>query len=156
MIDQHWDNFITEEDFQLIKSYGLDSVRIPIGYWAVNPVEGEPYVQGQLPYLDRAMVWARKWGLKVWIDLHGGKFSVDSFGVEANGPIAKGGQNGFDNQGRFGAKRWQDEQGNIDHTIQTLRLLAYRYATGEYEGVLTAIELLNERESCSFSPLTSH
>ncbi len=69
----HWSTWITEADFQEIAAVGLNHVRIPIGYWALNPLAGDPYVQGQLPYLDQAIGWARTHGLKVILDLHGGK-----------------------------------------------------------------------------------
>lgn len=38
--------------------------------------DGEPYIQGQADYLDRAIGWARKHNLAVIVDLHGapGKF----------------------------------------------------------------------------------
>jgi len=55
-----------------IASVGLNHVRIPIGYWALNPVDGDPYVQGQLAILDNAIGWAKEAGLKVMLDLHGG------------------------------------------------------------------------------------
>lgn len=44
---------------------------MPIGYWAWEVGPGEPYIQGQLPYLRNAVNWARDHGLKVIIDLHG-------------------------------------------------------------------------------------
>jgi Cellulase (glycosyl hydrolase family 5) len=49
----------------------LNHVRIPIGYWAFDISDGEPYVQGQLPYLDKAIIWAQTHKLKVIVDLHG-------------------------------------------------------------------------------------
>ena len=49
----------------------LNHVRIPIGYWAFNISAGDPYVQGQLPYLKKAINWAQDYGLKVVVDLHG-------------------------------------------------------------------------------------
>jgi len=52
----------------------MNHVRIPIGYWAAAPLDNDPYVQGQIPYLDKAIAWADAAGLKVWIDLHGGQF----------------------------------------------------------------------------------
>lgn len=75
-LTQHWNTWITQADFQAIAAAGLNHVRIPIGYWALNPLPGDPYVQGQLPILDNAIGWARQAGLKVMLDLHGGLYSV--------------------------------------------------------------------------------
>jgi glucan 1,3-beta-glucosidase len=74
LLNAHWSTWITQADFNEIRDVGLNHVRIPIGYWAVNPQPGDPYVQGQLPYLDKAIGWAREAGIKVMIDLHGGKY----------------------------------------------------------------------------------
>ena len=51
--------------------YRLNHVRLPIGYWAFETAPGEPYISGQLPYLEKAVEWAEKHNLKVIIDLHG-------------------------------------------------------------------------------------
>ena len=75
----HWKTWITQDDFNEIASMGLNHVRIPIGYWALNPLPGDPYVQGQLPILDQAIGWARSAGLKVMLDLHGGKHVILSY-----------------------------------------------------------------------------
>lgn len=75
-LQQHWNSWITQDDFNRIAQAGLNHVRIPIGYWAVAPLDGDPYVQGQLPILDKAIQWAGAVGLKVMIDLHGGTSSA--------------------------------------------------------------------------------
>ncbi|KAI4212880.1 MAG: hypothetical protein LQ351_004405 [Letrouitia transgressa] len=124
-LTKHWKTWITEGDFKAIKQAGLNHVRIPIGYWALSPLAGDPYVQGQLPILDQAIQWARSAGLKVLLDLHG----------------APGSQNGFDNSGRFGAVQWQ--QGDtVSQTVKALSDLSRRYA-GDGD-VVTSVELLNE------------
>ena len=120
--------WITLVDLQQIKAYGLNHIRIPIGYWAVEPLAGDPYVQGQLPYLDRALEWARQVGLQVWVDLHG----------------APGSQNGFDNSGQRDRLDWQTTPGLVEHTVKVLGILSQRYARPEYEGVVAGIEVLNE------------
>lgn len=74
-LTDHWKTFITQDDFNQIAKAGLNHVRIPIGYWAISPVAGDPYVQGQLDFLDLAIKWARSAGLKVMIDLHGGMYT---------------------------------------------------------------------------------
>lgn len=72
-LSAHWSSFITEDDFSRIAQAGLTHVRIPVGYWAAAPIDGEPYVDGQLEYLDQAVSWARANNLKVIVDLHGGE-----------------------------------------------------------------------------------
>lgn len=124
-LSQHWNTWITQDDFSQIARAGLNHVRIPIGYWAVAPLAGDPYVQGQLAVLDKAIGWARAEGLKVMIDLHG----------------APGSQNGFDNSGRFGPINWQ--QGNtVSETLDAIKGLTKRYASAS--DVVTSVELLNE------------
>ena len=124
-LTDHWNTWITQDDFNQIAAAGLNHVRIPIGYWALAPLDGDPYVQGQLPILDNAIGWARSAGLKVLLDLHG----------------APGSQNGFDNSGRYGPITWQ--QGDtVQQTLNAIRALAERYA-GDTD-VVTSIELLNE------------
>ncbi|KAL4793622.1 glycoside hydrolase superfamily [Aspergillus venezuelensis] len=124
-LSEHWSTFITEQDFSLIAQAGLNHVRVPIGYWAVAPLDNEPYVQGQLQYLDQAVSWARAHGLKVIVDLHG----------------APGSQNGFDNSGRRGPIEWQ--QGNtVEQTLNAFEALVERYLP--HGDVVTMIEALNE------------
>ncbi len=72
LLSAHWASFITRGDLANIAAAGLNHVRIPIGYWSVAPLDGDPYVQGALDYLDQAIGWAGGAGLKVLIDLHGG------------------------------------------------------------------------------------
>lgn len=81
-LDAHWKSWITRDDFFQIARAGLNHVRIPIGYWAVRPLPDEPYVQGQLGYLDQAIGWARDAGIRIMIDLHGGKSEASHFSFE--------------------------------------------------------------------------
>lgn len=78
-LEAHWKSWITQDDFNEIASMGLNHVRIPIGYWALNPLPRDPYIQGQLPILDNAIDWARNASLKVLLDLHGGTIPLDSY-----------------------------------------------------------------------------
>lgn len=121
----HWNSWITAGDFAQIAAAGLNHVRIPIGYWAVDPLDNEPYVQGQLNFLDQAISWARNEGLKVIVDLHG----------------APGSQNGFDNSGRRGAIEWQQGM-TVNETLDAIQDLGERYA--EDTDVAVAYELINE------------
>ncbi|EJU04688.1 glycoside hydrolase [Dacryopinax primogenitus] len=73
LLQAHWDSWVTEADVDTVWKAGINTLRIPTGYWAwIQTEEGEPYVQaGQLDRLERVMSWAYKRGMYVLIDLHG-------------------------------------------------------------------------------------
>jgi len=126
-LQNHWNTFITEADFQAIANAGLNHVRVPIGYWAWELGPGDPYIQGQLPYLRNAVTWASNNGLKLIIDLHG----------------APGSQNGFDNSGhRIPFPQWQSNQNYIDLTNAIMQQIAGEFGP-QYQTV-AAIGPLNE------------
>ncbi|ABN67731.2 Glucan 1,3-beta-glucosidase precursor (Exo-1,3-beta-glucanase) [Scheffersomyces stipitis CBS 6054] len=126
-LDTHWKTWYTEQDFSDIAAAGLNFVRIPIGYWAFQLLDNDPYVQGQVEYLDQALGWANKYGLKVWIDLHG----------------APGSQNGFDNSGLRDTVQYQ-QPNNVQVTLNVLEQIFEKYGNGEYSNYVIGIELLNE------------
>lgn len=49
----HWNTFITQTDVNLMVSYGINAVRIPVGFWIIESTvnTGETYPQGGLAYL---------------------------------------------------------------------------------------------------------
>ncbi|KAH3687893.1 hypothetical protein WICPIJ_001110 [Wickerhamomyces pijperi] len=131
LLEPHWDTYYTEQDFIDIKNYGFNTVRIPIGYWAFHKLENDPYVQGQIKYLDRAIEWARNLGLKVWVDLHG----------------MPGSQNGFDNSGQRGDVNWLNEEMDpefLELSYKTLNDIFAKYGGQNYSTVITGIEIANE------------
>lgn len=71
----HWNSFIVEGDIALMKSYGLNTVRVPLGYWIVESLvdesQGEFFPRGGMAYLERLCDWAATYGLYVVLDLHG-------------------------------------------------------------------------------------
>lgn len=128
ILREHWDNWVTLGDFQKIAGAGFNTVRIPVGYWAFETFNGDPYVQGAAEYLEKAIGWARSTGLKVWIDLHG----------------APGSQNGFDNSGqRLDSPGWQNGD-NVANTLRVIERISDKYSRQEYQDVVVAIQLLNE------------
>ncbi|KAK5165751.1 uncharacterized protein LTR77_008674 [Saxophila tyrrhenica] len=123
-MQKHWSSWITAGDFSEMASLGLNFVRIPIGYWSVAPVDGDPYIQGAYEWLGKAIDWAGQNGIKVMIDLHG----------------APGSQNGFDNSGNKGVIQWT--QGNtVSQTHKALKKLKKDHASNP---AVASIELLNE------------
>lgn len=126
-LEEHWSSWYTEDDFAAIAGTGLNMVRIPIGYWAFRLKDGDPYVQGQIKYLDQALEWARTHNLKVWIDIHG----------------APGSQNGFDNSGLRDSYSFQEDD-NLELLYQVLRDFFGKYSNSTYDDVIIGLEVLNE------------
>ncbi len=134
LLSAHRETFITERDFAWLAVRGINTVRIPVGFWIFGPPypyhekyngNTTPFVEGSLNYLDRAFEWADKHGLHVLIDLH----------------AAPGCQNGFDNGGMKGVNDWQRKEEYIDFTLDILEHLAERYKGRK---ALHGIEVLNE------------
>lgn len=129
---QHWNTWVTESDIMTLSGLGLNSLSIPIGYWAFTSTHGEPYVQGQIPYLERVLGWAEKYNLDVYLVLQG----------------VPGSQNGFDSSGHQGEVHWQDTQENIERSIAALQGLAN--IANKYP-IVMAIEEINEPASWALS-----
>lgn len=126
-LTNHWNTWITESDFAAIAAAGLNHVRLPIGYWAFEVSPGEPYIQGQLPYLQMAVTWAQNHGLKLIVDLHG----------------APGSQNGFDNSGqKMPYPTWQSNGTNVARTDNIIKTIAGMFK--DSSSVVVAIAPLNE------------
>ncbi|TVY55963.1 Glucan 1,3-beta-glucosidase [Lachnellula cervina] len=123
---EHWATFITENDIASLNGTGINALRIPIGFWAYDNVN-TPYHQGQDAYLEKAIGWAKQYGMSVWVDCHG----------------SPGSQNGYDSSGRKGIVNWQ-EGNNLDRSISVLETIAAKYGAEEYAGVVVGIELTNE------------
>lgn len=118
----HRSEYITERDFAIIRSYGMNAVRIPIPYFIFG--DCEPFI-GCIGELDKAFGWAGKYGLKVLIDLH----------------TVPGSQNGFDNGGLSGVCKWAQQKESVEFTLNLLEKLSERYAGRDS---LWGIEIVNE------------
>jgi glucan 1,3-beta-glucosidase len=132
ILQNHWQTWITEDDFIAIQAAGLNHVRIPIGYWSVplssadtnTSTSTSPYTTGAWPYLLQGLNWAQKYNINVILDLHG----------------APGSQNGYDNSGqRTDNPQWALQSEDIQRTLDTIR-----YMSGKLSGQVSVIELLNE------------
>ena len=128
ILEAHWSSWVSQADFQKIASAGFNLVRIPIGYWAFQKYDQDPYIMGAQQYLDQAITWARATGLKVWIDLHGAPRS----------------QNGADNSGQRLPKPYWTTSDSVAATETVMNLIAQKYGTAAYSDVIVGIEVLNE------------
>ena len=117
---ERYDTFVTEKDFETVKSWGLDHVRIPIDYEVVEDKDGTPIESGHV-YIQNAIDWCRKYGLNMILDLHKtAGFSFDS---------------GEKETGFFESDAYQER------FYKLWERLAEKY--GKYEDMLS-FELLNE------------
>lgn len=121
-LNHHRETFITADDFRWIADCGLNAVRLPVGYWALEAPK--PYVESR-SFIDFALEQARKNHLKLLLDLHG----------------APGSQNGWDHSGRSGPINWPKDPRNIEETLRVLESFAQNYGA---HPALCGIELLNE------------
>ena len=128
-----------------VTGYRLNHVRLPIGYWAFEVGPGEPYIQGQLPYLQNAVQWASQYGLKVIVDLHGTPGSQNGC-VSIMGLVSLTAHalcTRYDNSGhRMSYPTWQSNQTNIDRTDAIIKQIASMFAGQEY--VVPIIQPINE------------
>ena len=121
-LKKHRDTYITEEDFKQVKEFGLNLVRLPVPYHVFGD---RPPMLGCIEYVDKAMDWAEKYGLKILLDLH----------------TVPGSQNGYDNGGITGVCKWCKDPDEVEFALTVLERLAERY--GNRPG-LFGIEVLNE------------
>jgi len=132
-LQKHWSTYFTEDDVKVISGFGLNALRIPIGYWSFNSSD-TPYVSGAQDYLDLAIGWARKYSLKVLVDVHG----------------SPGSQNGWDHSGDTSQLSWQSgaNQSHIgppmQHNLEILEQVATKYGSSSYADVVFGIEIVNE------------
>ncbi|KAI9765412.1 MAG: hypothetical protein M1840_007370 [Geoglossum simile] len=136
-IEKHYATFVTEQTLASIAAAGLDHVRIPYGYWAVTTYPGDPYVPKiSWRYLLRGIEWARKYGLRVNLDLHS----------------VPGSQNGWSHSGRQGNIGWingTDGQLNVQRSLDIHNQLSQFFAQPRYKNIVTIYGLLNEPKMIS-------
>lgn len=131
-LENHYASFITEDVFKGIQDAGLDHVRLPFGYWAVEVYDGDPYVfRTSWRYLLRSIEWARKYGLRVNLDLHG----------------LPGSQNGWNHSGRWGHLGWfngTDGAANVERSSEIHDRLSQFFAQDRYKNIITHYGIANE------------
>ncbi|KAI5669802.1 hypothetical protein M9H77_19655 [Catharanthus roseus] len=127
VLKKHRNTFITIEDFEFLNRHGINTVRIPVGWWiAYDPDPPAPFIGGSLEALDNAFSWAQAFSIKCIIDLH----------------AAPGSQNGMEHgASRDGTIGWPTSPDYVSQTLNVIEFLVSRYAK---HPSLLGIELLNE------------
>lgn len=137
VLERHWDTFVNQSDFEYLASIGINTVRLPIGYWNLGP-----YYCHDTPYAAVADVYESAWsrvvrainmageaGLGVLVDLHG---AVGSQNGQPHSGISDGTMNLF------------SSEDNVNKTISALAFLMQQL--GSVTNVV-GIQILNEPQN---------
>jgi hypothetical protein len=130
--DLYYTNFVTREDVEVMKSFGVNTLRVPLLASMIQPRDLQPtqppykYDQAKFKYLDDFVDWCEELGMGVIWDLHG----------------APGGQNAeniSDSDGE--ARLWTEKAVYWPQTIDLWDTITKRYAD---KACIVGYDLLNE------------
>lgn len=126
LIDLWRDGYITARDFDQIKSFGMNVVRLPFDYRLLQS-DQPPYdlKPNAFRWLDHALQLAEAAHVYVILDLHG----------------TPGGQSGQDHTGEAGQNHLWHNDMNKRRTVELWRAIAQRYKD---RSVVAAYDLINE------------
>ncbi|TRM62675.1 glycoside hydrolase family 5 protein [Schizophyllum amplum] len=135
LMEEHYKSFITEQDFAQIAGAGLNHVRIAIGYYAIETRGDEPFLEKtSWKYFLKAINWARKYGIRINLDLH----------------VLPGSQNGWNHSGRLGdVNMLAGPMGlaNAQRSLDYIRIIAEFISQEQYKDVITMFGITNEPQS---------
>lgn len=126
LMEAYRSNWITERDFPIVRSFGMNVVRIPFNYTLLED-EDTPFrlKPDAFKWLDWAVEMAGKYGLYVILDMHG----------------APGGQSMDHTTGHAGQNKLWTSDENKQRTAWLWKRIAERYADSP---VVAAYDLINE------------
>jgi aryl-phospho-beta-D-glucosidase BglC (GH1 family) len=131
-LEAHYDTFITEQDIAEIAGAGLNWIRLPIPYWAIEVWPGEPFLPRVCwKYILRVFEWARKYGLRIYLDLH----------------TVPGSQNAFNHSGKQGQVNWLNGImgiANAQRSLDYIRIITEFISQPEYQELIPIFGIVNE------------
>ncbi|ORZ25883.1 glycoside hydrolase superfamily [Absidia repens] len=132
ILKQHWDSWVTEDDFRKLARAKVNHVRIPVGFWAfITPDAGEPYVhQGQKAQIERILDYCSTYQMYALIDLHG----------------LPGSQNGEAHSGHNSGRIEFFTKHNIDRSLRTVQAVVdwVNHLDERRKSRIAGIEVANE------------
>ena len=113
---RHWNSWITKDDINRIKGYGLNTIRVPLGFWIHESLvrSSEAFPQGGFSYLESLCQMARDANLYVILDLHaapGGQSPNQQFTGKSVDPVGF-----FQNSNYERAYQWLEWMTRVVHT----------------------------------------
>ncbi|KDQ60685.1 glycoside hydrolase family 5 protein [Jaapia argillacea MUCL 33604] len=134
-LETHYKTFITEQDFAEIAGAGLNFVRIPIAYWAIETRGNEPFLaKTSWTYFLKAIEWARKYGIRINVDLH----------------ALPGSQNGWNHSGKLGDINVLNGPmglANAQRSLDYIRIIAEFISQPQYADVVVMFGITNEPQA---------
>ncbi|KIK63584.1 glycoside hydrolase family 5 protein [Collybiopsis luxurians FD-317 M1] len=134
-LENHYKTFITEQDFAQIAAAGLNYVRIPLPFWAIETRGSEPFLAHTAwTYFLKAIQWARKYGIRINLDYH----------------ALPGSQNGWNHSGKLGdINMLSGPMGlaNAQRSLDHIRIIAEFISQPEYSSVVTMFGVVNEPQA---------
>lgn len=134
VLSNHYATFVTEEDIAQIAGAGLNFIRLPIPFWAVetwsdvgtdgtNEV-GEPFLARVCwTYILKILGWARKYGIRVNIDLHtvpGSQNGASSHPLLSGKTLILSGSSAFNHSGKIGQVNFMNGVMGVANAERTL------------------------------------
>lgn len=138
-LDEFRSAWVTEATFARIASAGLNTVRLPFGYWIFGDTDLCPAVTS-IHHLDNAVTWAERYGLNVVLDLHGvqpTQNGMDHSGTSSHQPFAH--DPGW-HRPPFSGREWLQAD-NVAVTRRILQRIGKRYAMRRH---VVRIGMVNE------------
>ncbi|KDQ08212.1 glycoside hydrolase family 5 protein [Botryobasidium botryosum FD-172 SS1] len=130
----HWDTMITQDDVNMMKQYGINTVRIPLGFWIIESTKlaGQDYYpNGGLNFLTRGLGWLHSAGIAAILDLH----AV---------PGASTANNAFAGKCTATPGFWANKNSNFQRAANAIQELTRMAHTNPSWAGVFAIEVLNE------------
>ncbi|KAF8171111.1 ectomycorrhiza-upregulated exo-beta-1,3-glucanase GH5 [Pholiota molesta] len=131
-IEDHYKTFITEQDIAAIAAAGLNWVRLPIPFWAIDSWGDEPFLTRTCwKYIIQAFQWCRKYGIRIKLDLH----------------TIPGSQNGYNHSGKTGQINFMMGtmgMANAQRALNYIRIITEFIAQPEWRDVVVMFGIMNE------------
>ncbi|KIJ11889.1 glucan 1,3-beta-glucosidase [Paxillus involutus ATCC 200175] len=131
-LEAHYNTFVTEQDIAEIAGAGLNWIRLPIPFWAIEKWDFEPFLEKVCwPYIIRVLQWARKYGIRVNLDLH----------------TIPGSQNGYNHSGKLGSINFLNGVmglANAERALDYIRIITEFISQPEWQPVVPAFSIMNE------------
>ncbi|KAF9525007.1 glycoside hydrolase superfamily [Crepidotus variabilis] len=131
-LEDHYKTFITEDDIAAIAAAGLNWVRLPVPFWAIDIWDDEPFLaRTSWKYILQALGWCRKYGIRVKLDLH----------------TIPGSQNGYNHSGKLGQINFlRGTMGiaNAERALNYIRIFTEFISQPEWKDVVGIFGIVNE------------